>query len=294
MDAIRPFREEDRAAVTALGETILDWWNRHTALHLVIGEPAIAHLQVVDRSTTPVRRRGQLEMRLIVAPEHRRRGLGSLLYDRALAFASERQGEALRASYVEHTPTEPASHFLRRHGFVELQRFCPSRLDVAACDLQPFEGVGERLIAQGARFFTYADVPDTAPNRRRLHALETEARQDVPYRAIGPWALESFEAWLEEFEKVDRSTLELAEMDGRWVGMSTSSTSWGFTGVLRAYRGRGIATALKVRAIRTAKQRGVPLLETENHAENHAMLAINRKLGYQFGPQEVECIRWLR
>jgi len=198
---IRPFREEDRAAVAAMGLQIIAWWNPYAALHLVAGDPAVAHLQIMDHSSTPTRRPGRLEMRLTVAPEHRRRAIGSRLYERALAFAKERQGRSIRASYVEHTP--------------------------------------------------------------------------------------------QDLVKKDPSTIELAEIDGRWADMATSIT-WGFTGVARAYRGRRIATALKVRAIRAARRRGVPMLETENHADNHPMLAINRKLGYQFGPQEVECIKWLR
>jgi ribosomal protein S18 acetylase RimI-like enzyme len=59
-------------------------------------------------------------------------------------------------------------------------------------------------------------------------------------------------------------------------------------------RRRGIATALKVRAIGTAQEKGVQALETENRANNIGMLALNRKLGYQFGPPEVECVKRLR
>lgn len=67
-----------------------------------------------------------------------------------------------------------------------------------------------------------------------------------------------------------------------------------FTGVIPAFRQRGIATALKVQAIRSAKARGVEKLETENRADNLGMLAINRKLGYRCGPPEVECVKRLR
>ncbi len=52
------------------------------------------------------------------------------------------------------------------------------------------------------------------------------------------------------------------------------------TGVLPAYRGRGIAMALKLRAIEAAIARGCPLITTENHEDNAPMRAINRKIGF--------------
>jgi mycothiol synthase len=292
MEPIRPFAEEDRATITALGVTIIDWWDQHVALHLVAGDPAVAHLQIVDRGSTPTRRPGRTEMRLMVAPEHRRRGIGSRLYERALTFAQEWQAQSIRAAYMEHTPDEPAASFLLKRGFVELQRYWPSCLDVNTCDLSPFLDREPRLIAQGARFFTYADVPDTDENRRRLFELEEESRADIPLVETEPCEPDSYENWVLDLQKKDLATIELAEMDGLWVGM-TGSTSWMFTGVRRDYRGRGIAIALKVRAIQAARRRGVERLETENHANNLPMLAINRKLGFQFGVPEVECIKRL-
>jgi mycothiol synthase len=296
MYPIRPFTEHDRPGVEAMGVEIIDYWDQHGALHLVAGDPVAGHLQAVDRGTTPSRRPGSIEMRLTVAPEHRRRGIGSRLYERALAFAEERQADSIRASYLESSPEEPAMFFLKQRGFVELQRYQPSRLDVSTCDLSPFEGLEQRLVAEGVRFFTYADVPDTPENRNKLHALDQEARSDLPYESDPePSEPEPFEAsWVAKLQKEQFPTIQLAEVKHRWIGLSSSGVSWGFTGVVPAYRRRGIATALKVRAIRSAKERDIQILETENRANNVGMLAINRKLGYQFGPPEVECIKRLR
>ena len=124
---IRPFAEKDRLAVEAIGVEIIDYWDQHVALHLVAGDPVVGHLQVVDRGTTPSRRPGSIEMRLTVAPAHRRQGIGSRLYERALAFAEERQADSIRVSYVEHSPEEPAMFFLKQRGFVELQVHCMAR-----------------------------------------------------------------------------------------------------------------------------------------------------------------------
>ena len=54
----------------------------------------------------------------------------------------------------------------------------------------------------------------------------------------------------------------------------------GYTACDRAYRGRGIAQAVKDESVGQAIELGIPRIRTDNDAENDAMLAINRKLGY--------------
>ncbi len=86
----------------------------------------------------------------------------------------------------------------------------------------------------------------------------------------------------------DPNAAIVAENDaGDWVGMSIvgfqehTNIGWtSMTGVLPAYRGQGLALALKLRAIDAALARGCPLILTENHEDNAPMRAINRKLGF--------------
>ena len=52
------------------------------------------------------------------------------------------------------------------------------------------------------------------------------------------------------------------------------------TGVVRAYRRRGIATALKVRTIQYAQTVGAETIVTSNE-ENNPMNILNRKLGFE-------------
>jgi RimJ/RimL family protein N-acetyltransferase len=52
------------------------------------------------------------------------------------------------------------------------------------------------------------------------------------------------------------------------------------TGVLPAYRSRGVATLLKVAGIRYEQAQGKPRLDTQNDAVNTAMVALNQKLGF--------------
>jgi GNAT superfamily N-acetyltransferase len=57
----------------------------------------------------------------------------------------------------------------------------------------------------------------------------------------------------------------------------------GDTGVLSSHRRRGIARVLKMLVTRHAAQQGIAVVHTDNRADNAAMLAINRELGFQPG-----------
>jgi L-amino acid N-acyltransferase YncA len=53
------------------------------------------------------------------------------------------------------------------------------------------------------------------------------------------------------------------------------------TGVRRDRRGRGLAHAVKVAALRRARAAGLRTMLTSNDLENEPMLAVNRKLGFE-------------
>jgi RimJ/RimL family protein N-acetyltransferase len=62
------------------------------------------------------------------------------------------------------------------------------------------------------------------------------------------------------------------------------------TAIKRAWRGRGIAKALKRAQIGWAKANGIERLEATNEERNTAMQRINSSLGYRQVPGRV----WLR
>ena len=83
----------------------------------------------------------------------------------------------------------------------------------------------------------------------------------------------------------------LAGHGDHWVGLSAIAfypednyAFNAFTGVLPEYRGRGLATVLKLHAIRLARKLGARYIRTSNDSQNAPMLAVNRKLGYKPEP----------
>ena len=61
----------------------------------------------------------------------------------------------------------------------------------------------------------------------------------------------------------------------------------GFTAVHPAYRGRGIALALKLRTIAFTREHGYRYIKTGSNAVNERMLGINAALGFQPQPARI-------
>jgi GNAT superfamily N-acetyltransferase len=278
---LRPYRDTDAEAVRRIGG-VAAAWRGATVVRLVAGDPVVGHLYIVDRSTTAVRRTGVCDLLLMVAPEHRRRGGGSALYDRALRFAADQGASQIRA-WV--TGDEAVGFFVRR-GWYETDREIPSRLDLAQFDPDRFQDLLDEMRKLGVRLTTYAAEGDSEANRRRLYELVMEVRRNSPWEAVPPDSLEPFSAWVEDLKRWAPETVVIAEADGEWVGVTTSP-DWPYTGVAPRYRNRGIATALKAHQLALHQAAGGGPVETENHARNLPMLAVNRKLGYVFGPPSI-------
>jgi predicted GNAT family acetyltransferase len=62
------------------------------------------------------------------------------------------------------------------------------------------------------------------------------------------------------------------------------------TGVKRAYRRKGIATALKLRTVAFAQVQGAHLLMTSNNSAN-PMYQLNLKLGFQTYDAEIKLVK---
>ena len=160
-------------------------------------------------------------------------------------------------------------------------------LTLADFDAAQQEALVERVKAQGFELFRLADVEDGLAVRRKLYALVREGVLETPGHTGG---FESFGEFSEQlFEpcywRVAESQFLAAAGEG-WVGLSSLTVSgnealFGLTAVSKPYRGRGVARALKVLALGYAAVQGVMTAKTSNDSSNHAMLAINKRLGFR-------------
>ena len=178
---IRPFEEGDRDAIIETRNWDLPAHRRNTAaswirrdalrkpelvdirLCAVGGKTSevIAFLDASDLSTTTFKMADVCDFGIMVDHAHRNQGIGAALYDRAAAFAEEREAKRLVTQFVEWTPNEPGIAFLEKRGFTEMEREAPSCLDLAQWDETPFLGSVDQAAAYGVQLFTYDTVEDT-------------------------------------------------------------------------------------------------------------------------------------
>ena len=216
-----------------------------------------------------------------VEPEARSRGAGSALYS-ALSEAARAAGKTgFQTELSEAYPD--GRRFLANRGFVEIERNKMVRLDLAG--LKP-PGIAA---PPGILVTTIAERPDLVAG---VHAVALEAFPDIPStdESIDVGALEAFVARDVERVGIPREAFFVAldEASGEVAGYasliySAGSTTVAYhdmTAVRRAYRGRGIAGALKRATIAWAIENDLEALDTGNDETNAPMRAVNAALGY--------------
>jgi GNAT superfamily N-acetyltransferase len=149
------------------------------------------------------------------------------------------------------------------------------------------EAAAERMRREGIEVLTLDDDPD--PDKMgKLVEVQNATQRDIPRtQPVLDVSLEEFSQWFKSPAlRTDRYWI--ARDGDRIVGLSfiefppqRGHAATGYTAVLREYRGRGIARALKMASLRQAIEIGVERVRTDNDEKNHPILHINEDLGYQ-------------
>ena len=214
-----------------------------------------------------------------VLSEQRGRGVGRALYLAGAGWAEARDASALR-TFVDDDDPESLG-WAERRGFTERSREALVELDLASFD---------PLTAQpppGVEIVTWAERPELAHG---LYDVALEASPDIP--GSERERVEPFEEWLSVHMRGEGDRPEgtfVAVADGEAVGYAKFSF-WAakpdtlfndLTGVKRAWRGRGIAKALKRTQLNWAKEQGYRFVRTSNEQRNEPIRRLNEQLGYR-------------
>jgi mycothiol synthase len=265
------------------------------------GEPGtrtvIGGAEISQSATSFHPRKFRIE--LFVSPAWQGRGIGRAFFAKIQERLTPRDPLALATWTQESLPR--SLRFLQDRGFVEVLREWESRLDPSAFDPAPFADVEPRVLAQGLTIHTLAELRAADPDcNRKLYEAIWKIEEDVP-RSDPEFTPPAFDAWLERHLANPNLLPEaqfIAVHQGRYVGISQLSRmqaspdlDTGLTGVLPEYRRRGIALALKLRAVAYARRVGAPAIRTWNETRNRGMLSINERLGFVKEPAWIEFVR---
>ncbi|MDQ6722613.1 MAG: GNAT family N-acetyltransferase, partial [Candidatus Dormibacteraeota bacterium] len=227
---------------------------------------------------------------IAVAPPHRRQGLGARLADEVNRFVATAGVRWLEIETLERE-LATAQPLLRTGGFKELERYQTSHQKPATVNLNKLDELRSHLRSEGIETVALPDI-DSALTRQELYRCNTAIWRDMPHEAHVDWQDPSFETFTRSIYARPSVLLDsffVARDGDHIVGLSyllsrpAGDAEVGDTGVLSSHRRRGIARVLKMLATRYAAQQGIPMVHTDNRADNAAMLAINHELGFQPG-----------
>jgi GNAT superfamily N-acetyltransferase len=209
----------------------------------------------------------------------RRRGAGTALYETVSRWASERGARELGVSVSGNDPESLS--FAQRRGFTEERREVGLVLSLAGISPPQVQ------LPAGIEIVTWAQRPELA---RGMYEVDLEAHPDIP--GFEDVAVEPFEDWMAHHMQRPTDSPEatfIALAGEEVVGLAklslTAPTAAGhsITAVKRAWRGRGIARALKATEINWALANGYTELHTSNEERNAPINRLNARLGYRPG-----------
>jgi GNAT superfamily N-acetyltransferase len=232
-------------------------------LHEGGGYVFVARSSVADSAYVMVR----------VAPEARRRGIGSALLDAAREHARSLEVSSVWGRVAPHD--EESLRFVLGRGFAEAGR----EVELVRA-LAPDEGP----IPEGI-----AELADE--HRAGAYAVAVECTPDMP--TAGAAVARPYDEWAAE--ELSGPVAFVALGGDRVIGYATlrelqatpHRLEHGLTAVLRSHRGRGLAQKLKRAQISWAAAHGYLELVTTTGETNEAMRAVNLKLGYLERPSAV-------
>jgi len=210
-----------------------------------------------------------------VHPQHRGRGLGTALLDRAEQHARE---IGVRRVLSWSRSDDASATFVRSHGFE--QTASDEILVVDPRDIAPPTPPDDVELRP---FAAFADDPSPIFHVDVTAMLDEpgEVRHDVL----------AYDSWLDRYWRhplLDHEASTVALVGGKavvatmlMIDRESGRGQNSGTGTLPGHRGRGLATLAKRASLSRAAELGCTVIYTGNDATNAPMLAINRKLGYQ-------------
>jgi GNAT superfamily N-acetyltransferase len=230
---------------------------------------------------------GDYQVYVQVRKDKQRQGIGTFVYDHIEGALAERDPVSFSAfaspAFPEHI------RFLTKRGHKKIQQEQDSKLLIEEFDFDRFEPAIARAEQQGIEIIAAPELERRIPDWKRvMWNLEFEFMKDSPLPDEA--RQRPFEAYSKWFDApmFRPDAYFVAMHEGKVIGMSElwqrggqpHKLMTGMTGVVREYRRRGIATALKTTGIRYARDHGYTAIQTIN-AEGNPMYDLNIALGYK-------------
>jgi GNAT superfamily N-acetyltransferase len=235
---------------------------------------------------------GRLLVTVRVIPSYRRRGIGTSLVETMKPWIQARVVEQMWASTDLDATGQPTclagDAFAAKYGMQRRESRFESIMDTSNIDLQEVAKAVQVCAQQGITITTIEALL-TDPKwhernwQRELYEVDCIALADEPTEQGGD--PNPFDEWKKEFlEGQDQAGMVVAIHDGLIVGLSLHWVEDGMllvasTGTLPAFRGMGVARAMKLTGAAHGCATGMSL-RAFNQDENAPIVNLNRSLGF--------------
>ena len=230
-------------------------------------------------------------------PTYNNNGYRNLLYNKMLEEVKVFNCNLVHTSIYNHPNYEEHKKLLIKEGFKLVQTNREYSCDIRKVNTKKYYTLFKKLESEGIKFYEskkeMRDYPDKFPNHyEKLEELIWIYDQDMPIPDGIKHQRPSFEQFMKYSHNFENNTYGveiIAVLNGEYIGSTDISVyhksephkGWtGGLGVLKKFRRKGIATALKIKAIEVLIKKGVTEVRTDNE-ENNPMYKINVALGFK-------------
>ena len=230
-------------------------------------------------------------------PNYNHKGYRKLLFDEMLKRVKAYNCNKILTSIYQHPNYKEHQKLLIKEDFKLVQTNREYSCNIRKVDIKKYYPLINKLESEGMKFYDSREEMVTNTQKfpdhfKKLEELEWMIEQDFPIPDGITHTRTPFKHWLKlchDFYKNSYGVDIVAVYKKQYIAStditvypkSESHKGWtGGLGVLKEFRRKGIATALKIKAIEVLLKRGVTEVRTDNE-ENNPMYKINVALGFK-------------
>ncbi len=236
-------------------------------------------------------------------PNYNNNGYRKLLYNKMLERVKIFNCNKVHISIYDHPNYEEIKKLINREKFKLVQTNREYSCDIRNVDIHKYQSLIKKLESEGIQFYDSKEEMLDWPNHyKKLEELEWMIEQDFPIPDGIAHTRIPFKHWLKlchDFYENSYGVDIIAVYKKQYIGSTDIEVypkadphkGWtGGLGVLKKFRRKGIATAIKIKAIEKLLKKGVKEIRTDNE-ENNPMYKINVALGFTSVPFSLDYLK---
>jgi len=227
----------------------------------------------------------------------------NLLYNGMLEEIKLFNSNKILTGVYDHPNYDLVKQFLIDKKFKLAQTNREYSCDITKIDIEKYQSLIKKLESEGIKFYdSKEEMLDWPDHYKKLEELTWTYSQDFPIPDGIEHTRPPFERYMKEINNYYENCYGaeiVAVKDGEYIGSTDLEVyyktephrAWtGGLGVLKEFRRKRIATALKIKAIEKLLDKGVTDVRTDNE-ENNPMYKINVVLGFKPVPFSLEYMK---